>query len=141
MRQNQINFIESHHRQDGEKYYVNCTKVPLYGLQKEIVGVLGFFHDVQFENTQVDAFKTSDLFCDQEYYYLEVSGKAMRLTARQAECIVHLSMGKTIKQIAKTLDCSPRTVEDHINLLKNKLGVCSTERLIDYFWRNPIKWF
>jgi len=50
-------------------------------------------------------------------------------------------MGKAIKEIARLIDRGPFTVEHHIQILKRKLNVYSTSELIDYFWKNPIKWF
>ena len=134
------NFTEVHHRRDGEVYCVNCTKLPIYDHVNQTVSVLGLFTDAQFAQYMCHI-SSQQMIVTQNNYYLTIGNQTIRLTARQAECLTHLSMGKTIKQIASMLSCSSRTIEDHINLLKRKLGVYSTAELIDFFWRNPIKWF
>ncbi len=53
--------------------------------------------------------------------HLESSG--ITLTKREAECFYLLAQGITSKKIAKVLDLSPRTVEEYIIKIKNKIGV------------------
>lgn len=70
---------------------------------------------------------------------IEVDGKqtpvdkfaAYPLTHRQKACLYYLSKGMTIKQIAKTLALSPRTVEHYLETVKAKLGCYSKAQLID----------
>ncbi len=80
-------------------------------------------------------------FNTQTSYYILIHHQIFKITMRQAECLTYLSMGKTVKQIANSIGCSHRTVNDHINAMKYKLGLYSTTRLIDCFWNNPIRWF
>ena len=47
------------------------------------------------------------------------------LTARQKECLLLLKDGMTSKQIARELDISPRTVDQHIAVALESLGVRS----------------
>jgi DNA-binding CsgD family transcriptional regulator len=54
-----------------------------------------------------------------------------QLTKRQLECLLLLIKGKTAKQIAKQLNLSPRTVEDHCEQLKARLDCHSKSELID----------
>lgn len=51
---------------------------------------------------------------------------SITLTQREMECAKILINGSTVKQIANTLHISPRTVETHINNLKDKLN-CRTK--------------
>ena len=44
------------------------------------------------------------------------------LTNRQAECLVLAAMGNTDAQIARTLDISVRTVQEHIQNAKEHYG-------------------
>lgn len=51
------------------------------------------------------------------------SGKEdlMELSKRQLECVKRVIQGLSTKEIAKTLNISPRTVETHLNILRVKL--------------------
>ncbi len=53
-----------------------------------------------------------------------------KLTKKELNCIDYLLLGKTANEIAKILNLSPRTVEGHLNNLKNKLGCYSKSELI-----------
>jgi DNA-binding CsgD family transcriptional regulator len=44
------------------------------------------------------------------------------LTKRESDCIRFLAQGKSMKESAKLLKLSPRTVESYINNVKNKTG-------------------
>ncbi len=63
-------------------------------------------------------------------------GETILLTAREAECLHYFSQGYTIKEIAKTLNLSPRTIETFINKLKNKMGVYYKSDLIKVYFEN-----
>ena len=130
---------------------LSSTKIPIYDSMRNVSGLLGFFTDVTgLRQSAAITIKNMMSVCfddilaslqSKKNYYISTDKHPIRLTAKQAACLTHLSMGKTIKQISSTLDCSSRTIEDHINLLKRKLGVYSTAELIDCFWCNPIRWF
>ena len=138
-------------RRDGQQALLSISKAPLYDQAKNVNGLSCIFTDTSVlkESTlacynEISNYRLVDIyhsFRNKQNYFVDIDGQIIRLTARQAECLTHLSMGKMIKQISNTLNCSSRTIEDHINLLKRKLGVYSTAELIDCFWRNPIKWF
>lgn len=53
------------------------------------------------------------------------------LTVRENQCIEFLSYGFTMKEIAKEMKISPRTVEDYLNNLKIKLGVRRKSEIIN----------
>ena len=52
-----------------------------------------------------------------------------RLTQRQEECLKHLVQGMSLKQIAKHLSLSPRTVEHYLESVKMKLDCNSRVEL------------
>jgi DNA-binding CsgD family transcriptional regulator len=54
----------------------------------------------------------------------------LHLSARQMDCAILLLKGKQYKEIARTLNISPRTVETHINYLKNKLNCSNKTQLL-----------
>lgn len=53
------------------------------------------------------------------------------LTHRQKQCLYLLVHGKTAKEIGKRLGLSFRTIENYIEIIKNKLGVQSKSALIE----------
>lgn len=50
-------------------------------------------------------------------------GGEVLLSKREIECLTHLSLGKTSKEIARTLNLSPRTVEFYFQNMKQKTGL------------------
>ncbi len=53
-------------------------------------------------------------------------GEPLNLTEREAQCLYHLSEGKSAKETAKLINVSQRTVEFHLNNIKEKVG-CRTK--------------
>jgi DNA-binding CsgD family transcriptional regulator len=47
----------------------------------------------------------------------------LELTAREAEVLLWTAQGKSNRDIAEILDCSPRTVNKHLEQIYSKLGV------------------
>jgi DNA-binding CsgD family transcriptional regulator len=45
-----------------------------------------------------------------------------KLTFRETQCLAGMILGMTAKQIARSLEISPRTAETHINSIKSKTG-------------------
>lgn len=57
------------------------------------------------------------------------------LSRRELDCIAELLQGKTLKEIGNHLGISPRTVETHVNNIKEKLQCRSKSELIRYLTR------
>jgi DNA-binding NarL/FixJ family response regulator len=53
----------------------------------------------------------------------ETLQRALGLTAREAEVLVWIAQGKSNRDVAAILDCSPRTVNKHLEQIYGKLGV------------------
>lgn len=66
-----------------------------------------------------------------KYYLINNDKKDVYLSKREFECVVGVARGKSINEVAKTLDLSSRTVESHIVNSKIKLGAYSKDHLID----------
>jgi DNA-binding CsgD family transcriptional regulator len=64
-------------------------------------------------------------------YTLSQSHSPFLLTEKQEYCLFLLIRGKTVKEIAKVLSISPRTVESHIEALKIKLRCRSKSEIIE----------
>lgn len=55
------------------------------------------------------------------------------ISPREHECLSHLLQGKTVKETAQCLGLSPRTVEEYLQRLKQKLGCRYNRDLIKLF--------
>ncbi|MBA2650448.1 MAG: hypothetical protein H0U75_12805 [Legionella sp.] len=76
-------------------------------------------HKIHGKDLSAASYILSDAYCP------------LPLTAKQQRCLFLLVRGKTTKEIGKILDISPRTVEDHMNAIKNKLNCQSKSELIE----------
>ncbi len=59
-------------------------------------------------------------------YYIKASFENKLFTRRESECLYYILRGKSASMIGKLLNISKRTVESHIENIKNKL-VCDTK--------------
>ena len=64
--------------------------------------------------------------------------KPLALTPRQREVLQLVAEGRSVKQIARLLEISPRTVEFHQTRIRETLGVRSTAELTRYAIRSGI---
>jgi ATP/maltotriose-dependent transcriptional regulator MalT len=77
------------------------------------------------ENTD----KNQILFEFSKYYYGKEQGQY--LTRSQFLCVYLLSCGNSMKEIANKLTISSRTVECHLNAVKQKLGETCRSKLLE----------
>ncbi len=61
------------------------------------------------------------------------NGELINFTKREAECISIFMQNRSMKEIGKHLDLSPRTVEHYLENVKQKLGVQYKSQLVDIF--------
>lgn len=54
-------------------------------------------------------------------------------SAREIDCLYLLHLGYSIKKSATILNISPRTVEYYLNNIKEKLGCCHRQELVDFY--------
>lgn len=85
----------------NSKYIHLAIKMPIYN-GKQIKGTLSL---LKLQHQEI----------------LNGKSQSSQLTKRQLECIYYLMNGLTLKEIAHQLKISPRTVEHHIEVIKNKL--------------------
>lgn len=57
------------------------------------------------------------------FKFLCENSRISTLSNREIECLFYISSGKTMKNIAKVMSISPRTVEMHINAIKRKTNI------------------
>ncbi len=106
--------------EDGlEKLYIQAIDVTNQHLVKGML-VLGKLDSkkVNSKNKQVN-------------YIISYDHHAFSLTEKQELCLFFILRGKTMKEIAAVLNISTRTVEDYINILKDKLNCYSKSQLIE----------
>lgn len=99
--------------------FTNCGLTALFNQELQISQ-----NELQFSEQQNNALNTFDNKSGIRII-LTSSGKAVKLTQREAECLFHLSNGQSGKIIARLLRISPRTVEVHLDNIKKKLE-CNT---------------
>jgi len=68
----------------------------------------------------------------QKHKLVRKDGKEVVLSEREIDCLYQLTKCKTVKEIARFLDISYRTVESHLNNTKTKLASQSKQETIEY---------
>ncbi|MFN7096694.1 MAG: helix-turn-helix transcriptional regulator [Gammaproteobacteria bacterium] len=112
-------------------------KKAIMNKDKKIAGVLGYILNF----IEADKIKTlvNKLDLNMELFNYEkntsvkllTTDNLINLTRREAECLYYTLRGKTAKSIALILNISPKTVEFHIEQLKNKFEVMNKSQLMD----------
>jgi LuxR family quorum-sensing system transcriptional regulator SolR len=69
----------------------------------------------------------------QRFSFFEGKIFNINLSNREATCLYQLTTGKGIKEIARLLNISPRTVESHLNHVKQKSGYNTKADLVKMF--------
>lgn len=59
----------------------------------------------------------------------------VRITKREMDCLRYLALCKSIKEVARALDLSPRTVETYVNNIKVKTGLSNRSALMEHFFQ------
>lgn len=114
-----------------------AKKVPLITKQNCIVGVLDYLTEIDDSSIisilshleKLNIKITSDVIAIAKKY--AVKDNMHLLSERQKECLYYLLRGATAKEIAKKLDLSFRTIEDYIELIKDKFQCSSKTSLIE----------
>jgi DNA-binding CsgD family transcriptional regulator len=66
----------------------------------------------------------------QTHYPLAIDGDEYQITAREMDCLYYLQRGYSAKLIARSLGVSPRTVEDHLARVREKLSCYNKTELL-----------
>jgi len=86
---------------------------------------------------------TKNIFFDQtpvKKFFIKGPLSHLWLSKQEAGCAYYLSIGKSMKEIGRILNISPRTVESYISNIKNKTNCHSKSDLIDFFRTSDITW-
>ena len=101
-----------------KRFFAFTFKQPIHNQKMEIIGVMGFTYQLDADTKDINLLKAT-AEPDQEI-----------LSNRQMNCLLLLVQGKTAKQIAQILNLSFRTVEHHIEAIKNKYNCSNRSELI-----------
>ncbi|HJD61952.1 MAG TPA: helix-turn-helix transcriptional regulator [Rickettsia endosymbiont of Columbicola hoogstraali] len=128
-------------------FYLNNTKLLEYGIDYFDVKAKDLIDTT--DKTKLAYFKQKLNFniLDQRELILQQSkqfslnaavktGKYSKLSYRETECIYYLFLGNSMKEIGSILNLSPRTVEHHLNSIKQKTGLLYKSQLVREFIKN-----
>jgi len=125
--------------------YNNCSKVfittgnVIRSKRNTIVGIAIYALDITNSNL-INVLsplikKDNKLFLSnkskQFTYIIEENITAQNLSKRETECLFYILRGRTAKETAKALNLSYRTVETHVESIKEKLNSSTKSQLIE----------
>lgn len=129
-------YIEDILFEKTKRFYLSC-KSPLYSQVGESIGIYGVSFHLNSEQLNNSHFPEKLLELTQLLQYTNFSNEVAnlnfnnsKLSPRQKDCLHYFTRGMTIKQIAKTLKLSPKTVEGYLGLLKMKLNCNNRYELV-----------
>lgn len=93
-------------------------------------------HRLTIPNKFIEAPQTNLIGNFDRSAFLQAINIKHPFTPREIACIELLLKGYTLKMIAQELDISVRTVETHLDHIKNKVGVSSKAALVKYLHTN-----
>lgn len=114
-RATKVNLVETQKRPNNQYVTIRVNKAPLRDVDGNVIGVIGICTDVSDSRYKGAA---------------DIAKKNIALTYRQTDCLVKWVQGMTAKQIGESLNISKRTVEHHIERIKNLLSCESKTELI-----------
>lgn len=131
-------FIEPSIRFNGCNYiktHLLSYKRPLRTHNKRIIGISGLSfilneHEIPLNIPDKHASLVNIESYDKFTFYSNLE-KKYNLSMRQKECLYYLTKGMPLKQIARILNLSPRTIEHHLESIKTKLGCFTRTQLIE----------
>lgn len=122
VKDNTKSFIEPGFDLDDSDLFFFSHKIPLRLRNNKVTGIIG----VSFPLNKDDWYLTHNKNPEKKYFSID----GIRLSERQVDCLYYLIKGMTLKQIAKTLDLSPKTVEHYLDAVKIKLNCRNRTELI-----------
>jgi DNA-binding CsgD family transcriptional regulator len=121
----QIFFHEDGILKDGLKVIFCSYKIPLFDCTESVVGVLGLSFTRASESNCFPSQLEQNL-----NYHPSMKYRDKALSKMEITCIRHLCHGLTIKQIARLLKLSPKTVETYVDRAKIKYNCRNKAELI-----------
>ncbi len=134
-----IKTIGLHHCAHDRLRVLLSVKSPFYDKSNNVIGTFGYcidtaemFSDINnlfTKHVYQPGFK-SDSNKKNIIYTIGQPEINIKLTVRQLECLFFLIRGRKIKEIARSLNISPRTVEGYVDLIKIKFACQTRSSLI-----------
>jgi DNA-binding CsgD family transcriptional regulator len=110
----------------NRRIQLSTFKSPLMDHDGKIVGLLGLSFHIGEYDLRKNLPTISDANVPIKNWVKE--SDTCELSSRQLESLYWLTKGMTIKQIGKTMNLSPRTIESYLETIKTKLNCfCRTE--------------
>lgn len=136
----------------------DCSAINLYFNQLDLIEQFIFYFKAKAEKLINQAYKERFVIPEamrgnyleektfDEFYQLiktnkicmNFRSKEVILSRREYECLLQLAKAKTVKETARILDISPKTVESHLTNAKNKTNCIFKSQLVDMFRNNLI---
>lgn len=120
---------------------VISQKKPIKDQQNNTIGMVGSAIEITSKEITALAFRLNQtlsfytakpkMLTEGINYYLQSGYNDYQLTRRESECFFYFLQGRTAKEIANILFISRRTVEKHMQNIKQKFHVTKKSALID----------
>lgn len=129
-------WLEQAQHTDGYIANYLSHKSPLRNRRGKVIGVFGLSYVFEEDDWSVDKLTEINMIVgggalDRIKRYLStLQRNKHQLTRRQLDCLFYLVQGMTAKQIAEMLALSRRTVEQHLDSIRAKLGCQLRSELI-----------
>ncbi len=131
-----IFFDEQFPNKEGSFIEGLSIKLPWYNQDNKVIGLAGFTA-LNHKYSLADSLKhlvNLGLFQQQQDSFFPLPGLKLKnsyLTRREKEILCQIMRGKSARLVAISLSISIRTVQTHIENIKNKMGVNSKAELIE----------
>lgn len=108
-------------RNNGPTFNVISHKVPLRSRSQKVIGIMGI--SLILDTLSHRSFKPNTKY--------HINNTAITFSTREAECLNETLNGYSAKEIATILGISPRTIEAHLDKIRQKLNCKSKLDLIN----------
>lgn len=134
----EVTLLDIHTYANDETKILLTKKAPFYE-GNELKGIICYcteLHPDAFSKISATLIQSDKKYypanSKERSYMLDFSPKEKNLSERELECVFHLLRGRSMKEIGKELNISPRTVETHLEKIKVKLNCRNKSDIFDY---------
>ncbi len=111
----------------GKAYNYISKKVPLYDANQQLIGLFGLSVDITSQQSR----KHKEWLIDSMDNRLFSRSENPTLTKRQQQCLYYVIRGYSARDIGTMMGLSKRTIEMHIDILKDKFYCSKKSELIN----------